>query len=90
MFVHLPHCPGELKSVHLGHHDVGNNEVVQAVVQLVVGVAGPQAAFRLKAAVVEIGAHQLAKFRVVLQDQNMDHTRFLLTVVSAFCWRRSS
>ncbi len=65
--VRLPHGPGKLKAVHLRHHDVRNDEVIQTVVHLVIGIPGVPAAAGLKAAVAEIGADQLVQLGIVLR-----------------------
>ena len=80
MPVHLAHRAGELKAVHLRHHDVGDDQVEQIVIHLVVGVLGVQTALGLKPAVVEIGADDLVQLGVVLHHKDMDHFRCLLSL----------
>ena len=73
MFVDLPHRPGKFKAVHLRHHDVRHDEVIQAVVHLFKGTLRIRHTLCFKAAVVEIGADRLVQRCVIVYHKNMDH-----------------
>ena len=72
-FVQSPDGLGKLKSICAGHHDVRDDQVIELAVHGVIGRPGAEAAPRLIAAVVEIGAGRLVQLWVVIHHKNSDH-----------------
>ena len=80
--VELAYCPGEFKAVYLRHHDVGNYEVYQsAPVHDVIGLGRAQTAHGLVAVLIQIGAYCLIQLPVILNHEQLEHSRTLLSLV---------
>ena len=66
MLVYFTHCCGKLKPIHLWHHNIRNDKVIQVVVHFFKGKLRIQNAFCLKAAVVQIGADCFVQLYIIV------------------------
>lgn len=49
--IHLPDCPRKLEPVNLRHHDVGDDQLIEIIVHLIISFPYVQTSFHLKSAV---------------------------------------